>query len=234
MQTEYEKLRAEEAAAFGTYKNERKKIADTFYTNMQKQTHRTNLIAGACGAALFGIIFTGLTVNTAANTLMYNKETKKVETKLDKYVLSHYAPWIIAASLLCGIGLFAIKTANDTKQNRIESTKMAGDILKKYFDKILSPLDAQNMPLRAATAAALIMHNMQEYDINTLRTLAADSMTKDNNGHYILYNDCVNLASQIVTKYMAQNPDLAYNVMRIMRGEEPKTYFVSNQSQKTR
>ena len=234
MQTEYEKLRAEESAVFSMYKNERKKIADNFYTNMQKQTHRTNLIASVSGAALLGFIFTALTVNTAANNLSYNTDTKKIETRIDRNVFAHYVPLIIAASLLCGIGLFGIKTAKDTKQNRIDSTKMANDILKKYFDKILLPLGAQNMPLRATTAAALIMNNMQEYDINTLRTLAADSMTKDDKGHYMLYDDCIHIASQIVIKYMTENPDLAYNVACIMRGENPKTYFVLNQPQKTR
>lgn len=234
MQTEYEKLRTEENVAFDTYKNERKKIADIFYADLQRKSRKTSLIAGAGGGILLGLIFATLIIDTTARNLSYNPNTKKTETRLDKNILLHQIPRIIAITILCAIGTFGIKTIKNNKQNRIDSLKMANEILKKYFDKTLSPLDAQNMPLRATTAAALILNNMNEHDVHKLHTLAADSIFTDNNGHYVLYNDCINIASQMISGYINKNPDLAYNVMRIMRGEEPKTYFVSNQSQKTR
>ena len=202
MQTEKNKLRAEQIMALNTYKHERKKIADTFFTGMQKQTQRDNIISCAIGGAALGAVFIILVAGTIARDLSYNPKTHKTETRFNKNVFTQSTLRIIAACVLGCLGAFGVKTAKSKKQNRITSIKMANDILKKYFDKTLAPLSTENMPLRAATATALIMNNMHEHDINKLRTLATDSMFTDNNGNHVLYDDCINIASQIISDYM--------------------------------
>lgn len=236
MQTEKNKLHAEQILAMNAYKNERKKIADTFFTDIQKQTRRDNIISCAIGGAMLGAVFIILVAGTIARDLSYNPKTHKTETKFNKNVFTQSMLRIIATCVLGCLGAFGVKTAKSKKQNRITSIKMANNILKKYFDKTFAPLGTENMPLRAATAAALIMNNMHEHDLNKLRTLAADSMFTDNNGNQVLYDECINMASQIISNYVNNNPELAQNVVRIMHGKDPKTYFITKlpQQQKNR
>ena len=234
MLTETERINKEEKAAIAKYKIERKKISDAFFTDMKKRTIHEGLISGTIGGALFAFILTTLVVSTTARRVSCDKDTHTTKSTLDKNALSKSMPWVIMISIFCCLWVFGNHVTYGTSQDRITASKMAIQVFKQYFDSSLSSMGSKDMPLRAACAAALIINNMSEQDIAKLRTMAIISLGTNENGNYIIDKSNISIASKMISDYLDKNPELAHNVIRIMRGEQPTTYFITNATQRTR
>lgn len=196
--------------------------------------YQASLVEGIVGGLLMGAIFGTLAVNTIARTPSYNKDTLKAVMKLDKNELSRSMRWVITATVLTCLSLFGARIISYRKQNKLMSSQLAAEVLDKYFSKPLATFGTRDMPLRVACATALIINNMSEQEIEKLRTLATTSLFSDRYEGFSLDNKNTDAASKIIFDCIRKTPELEYSVGCIMRGSEPKTYFITNATQKTR
>jgi hypothetical protein len=141
----------------------------------------------------------------------------------------------VAVSILLMLGVAGIKTLTDKKRNHNRADTLAQNVMNSYFEGPLMNYKGESeTKFRNVRAAALVINNMPESELNRLRALALDSLECDELGHYSVRNHAIASAAQIISNFIAYNPELGYNVLRIMRGEEPTTYFLTSIQQKTR
>ena len=76
---------------------------------------------------------------------------------------------------------------------------------------------------------------MPQTETVRLRHLATNGLVRDDKGNFYISNEAIAAASQIISNFVDYNPELGFNVMRILRGDQPTTYFLTSLTkQKTR
>ena len=224
----------EEEIAFNAFLDERDKMSNDFVRVMNKQTSRLNLIEGLAGGAIFGLIFGLLAGQTLGRVPARDEQGHVIEYKTNNNKALNIALKTIAATILIALGAVGIKTIEDKKRNQIWSDKLASDTLNKYFNSSLKNYQANNLKTsHSVRAAALIINNLPESELNRLRALALDGIDINEHGYYTVRDSSVKTAAAIISNFINYNPEIGYNVLRIMRGDDPTTYFLHN-AQKTR
>ena len=84
-------------------------------------------------------------------------------------------------------------------------------------------------------AAASYSESSQERNKHGVFTTALlAGLGCNNNGYYSIDKAVIQETSKIISNYIDYNTELGHNVMKIMRGEQPNTYFLTNLQQKVR
>ena len=213
---------------------QRNKIAVSFSKRFNKTNSKETLLGGAAGALVIGLIFGGMYGQTTARVPVRNENGRIIEYKYDGKRMAKGFLETIAYTMLAALALSGIKILADTKRNRKDAEKMATDTIKQYFKK---PLEInEDIPtLRTMRAVALILSNMPLTEVAHLRALASSGLTRDKNGDYFIKPENIAAASQIISNFIDYNTEIGYNVLRIMRGDQPTAYFLASfKEQKTR
>jgi hypothetical protein len=224
------------AAAIAKYDDELRKVSQPLVRGMNKYTTRHYVLEGLIGGVSVGLAFglwAGATVgrtpvrDAAGHVIEYKTDNKKA---LDA-MLKTLVPVILAMLFAYGT-----KTVEERKRNKKIANIFTEDIFYRCFNKPLRAyMTKGRLPISIANAAAIIINNMPYSKLVQLRSLTRGALSANPDGSCTIRNDAINAASDIISDVLACNLELGYNVLRIMRGDEPRTYFLGNlRTQKTR
>ena len=222
--------------------DEQKKMSANFQKTMNKNSIKHNLFEGAVAGTVIGAMFGFMASQTFGKTPVKNEQSKSVVYKFDQANGMDAMIKIFAIMLLVVLGVYGIKTIEDAKRNKTWADILANDTIKRYFIPALGEYTPQmkaipsldKLQTRHINAIALILNNMPNFQINELRKMASNALVMDKNGIYSVHKDAVNAAIKIILDHVVSNNELGYNILRIMRGDEPLTYFLGGKSEKTR
>ncbi len=229
-------IKNEEQVVLDKYIAEREKLSKSLTTRMNKNTTRDTMIEGVIGGLVAGLVVGLLVGETKGHTPVKNESGRITEYRINGKQAVKYSLQAIAATLLIVLAAAGAKALADIVQNRESAQKLAADTYKKYFSGPLSKYaqpDTETPIMREICAAALILNNMPETEVVRLRHLASGHLTRAISGRITINDSAIDSASQIIANFIEYNPEVGYNVMRIMRGDKPTTYFLPSM-QKTR
>lgn len=225
----------EEEIAYNSFLDERNKMSNDFARIMNKQTRKEHFIEGALGGTILGLLFGFIAGQTVGRVPEHDANGRVIEYKYNGHKAMDAMWKTVAVSILLMLGVAGIKTLTDKKRNHNRADTLAQNVMNSYFKGPLMNYKGETeTKFHNVRAAALVINNMPESELNRLRALALDSLECDELGHYSVHNHAIASAAQIISNFIAYNPELGYNVLRIMRGEEPTTYFLTSIQQKTR
>ena len=232
-------IKEQESYALDTYVKQREKLYDSFRKKMNKTMTKETLLGGMLSGLAIGVIVGTIYGQTNAHVPERDENGRITEYKYDGKKMAVSMLEIIAASLLAALALSGTKTILDSKTNRKRAYKMSFETYRKAFKPSLQNCRPENEehipPFRKARATALILNNMPQTETVRLRHLATNGLVRDDKGNFYISNEAIAAASQIISNFVDYNPELGFNVMRILRGDEPITYFLpSLTKQKTR
>ena len=227
-------IKKEEQIALDNYIAERKKLSDEMCQKISKSTHIENVFGGLASGAILGLVFGLLFSSTVGKKPVFDENKHVIEYKTDYKELSKSLLIAIATMLSASLAFAELKTYMDAKTTHIWTSEVSNDIFKRMFNKSLQQYVVdEKVQTRAACAAALILNNMPPAKLETLRELAMKSFITHINGDLSINDTYVEKASNVISDYINMNTELGYNILRIMRGDEPSTYFLPG-LQKTR
>lgn len=225
----------EQRKALNKYSDERKKLSKVFVRTMNKQTRKDHLIEGSVGGIVIGLLFGFIVGQTSGRVPHRDATGRVVEYKYDGKKTLDATLKALAGAVLLMLGLTEVKIIIDKNRNQTWADTLANDTMKKYFDLPLKNYKTDNdTPVRNIQAAALIISNMPQSELDRLRAFATNALVCNDYGLYSVQNDAITAASRIISNFIDYNPQIGYNVLRIMRGEEPTAYFLTSTQQKTR
>ena len=229
-------IKTEEDFALDKYAAERDKLSGEICKTATKRARLFNMASYVGGSAVLGLMMGILFITTHSNKLVRDKEGHVVEYKAVRGKLAETTLLLIATILVASLAFSELTTCLDKKANRLSALKLANNTFKDIFGKSLqSYMPDEHVHMRTVRAAALILNNMPEVELNRLRALAMSGLNCDANGKYSISSESITTASHIISNFIGYNPELGYNIVRIMRGDEPTTYFLpSLMKQKTK
>ena len=210
-------------------------MSNSFFKRMNKNSYKEHIKMGLFAGTIAGLMFGFMYGKTKANTPVRDKDGHVIEYKYDGKIMSKAMLEILAAALLIALVISGGKASAERPHNRDLSEELAVKTLQKYFESPLKNYAKEpKVEFWAVQAAAFIMYNMPESDMAILQSLAVSELTRDANGNYIVPNESIKYASQIISNFMNCTPGITPNVLRIMRGENPQTYILKSAQQKTK
>lgn len=222
-----------EQRMLNNYLDTRKKIAKGYKKTLDKHTWHDLLIEGTIGGAVLGLIFGFILGQSASRVPVRSKDKSTFEVKTDKKILTETMLRTLAIAILFMFGGAGIKSIQESKKNGIKADKFADQSLKAAFHKPLESYVVENNDVRAARAAALVLYNMPVMDVMRIRSLLISGLIENGNGKFAVRETEINTVAQILANFINYNPEVGYNVLRVMRGDNPNTYIIPS-LQKTR
>ena len=227
-------IEEQEHYAINNVIKERDKMSGALRTKMNKITQKETLLGGLAVGFAIGIIVGTIYGQSKSYIPVKNTRGRVIEYKHSGTQMTKAILETIAASLLAAMGLSGIKLATEASRNRDWAEKLATNTLKSYFDVPLNK-NADTQPDRIVRAMALVLNNLPQTSIYRLHQLAKSGLKCDANNRFSVSDESITAASQIISNFIQYNPEVGYNVLRIMRGDKPTTYFLpSFSNQKTR
>lgn len=229
-------IKTEEDFALDKYAAERDKLSGEICETATKRARSLNIASYVGSSAVLSLMMGILFITTHSNKLVRDKEGHVVEYKAVRGKSAETTLLLIATILVASLAFAELRTYLDKKVNRLSALKLANNTFKNIFSNSLQAyMQDEHIHTRAVRATALILNNMAETELNRLRALAMSGLDCDINGKYSISSESITTASQIVSNFIKYNPELGYNIVRIMRGDEPTTYFLpSLMKQKTK
>lgn len=227
-ESEYEK-------AIKKYNVEKQKMSKDFQKSLNRLSVIDNTITGLTAGMVAGTMFGCILAQTTARTPVRDANGTIKEYKLEEHGLTKSMLKAIATSVLIMLMVSGLRTNLDKKHNVKYADKLTEDTFDNILKKSLSNYSHQKQTTSAnvRAAAVMIIANMPERDLAALRFITKAGLTEGKPAHqYIVRDECMERAIQIVSDFIRYNHELGNNITRIMRNEEPKTYFLQN-AQKT-
>lgn len=218
---------SEEQLAINIYDKECKKLSDKFAKIMNNHSLKENIIEGLIGGAIAGALIGFIFSETKATTPTQGNNKQFVEYHFDKSQLTETMLVAISIAVLVGLGMAGIKTASDKIRNACWAEDLTKDTFKRYFKKTLQNYVAEDdKPERYVRAAVFIINNMSERELGFLRIMALDELARDQHGYFNIPQSAIDNVSAMISDYVYKHPEISNNILRIMRGENPTTFFM--------
>ncbi len=232
-------IQEQEHYAIDNYVKQRSKMSGKFRKQINKTLNKETLIGGTLGGLAMGVVIGAMYGQINAQVPEYDASGHVIEYKYDGKKMSESMLSVIAGALLVTLAASGIKILAESKRNYALAEKLAFNTFRKSFKPALQayrPQDQQHVPpVNKARATALVLTNMPSSELTRLQELAESALIRDDNGNFRINEETIATASQIISNFIDYNPEVGYNVLRIMRGDEPVTYFLpSFHKQKTR
>lgn len=223
--------KTEKQIAMENYTTERKKLADEVCKIMNKEQHYNNIIASLGGGATLGLIFGLLFMPIKAQKPVHDENGHVIEYKTDRKEATKSVLLAITTTMLAALAFAEVKSYLDKRMTRIWANELSRNAFQRMFER---PLESQghkideNTQKYAEQATALILSTMAEPELDELRHFALQSFLSISKGDMRTGDSFISGASAFISRYLDMNTELNYNVLRIMRGDEPRTYFLNN------
>lgn len=228
-------LEEQKQFAFNNYVKEQNKLSETYTKKMNQCSIKSNITEGLISGAVIGTLFGILAGQNVARVPVCDANNHVVEynfvaNKMPKPFLT-----LLAGAVILALGLSGAKTVVDVRKNRRLANQWSTDTFNKLFEKSLGNYQSNNsLPLRVMNAGILIINNMPETELKRLHELAVVGLGSRSDAN-IVHDNMIKTASCIISNFIRYNPELERNVQRIIMGQKPNTYFLTNlQNQKTR
>ena len=225
-----------EDIAFNKYYTQRNKLSKKMLKHMNKMSRKEHLSRGLISATIAGVVFSVMPDKAKANVPQQSDANGKIiEYKVGNKLMNATMFHTLTLALLIGLGISGVKIVSVNTKNRDQCENLANDTLERYFAKPLKYyIKDPQMRFRTSRAIAFIVNNMPASDIARLHSLAVSELSRDSNGHYFVKDTAVTQASQIISEFIDQNPDVGYNIVRIMHGVVVKTFMLPLVARKIR
>jgi len=247
MPTKNKFIATEEQSAMKNYRNESNKITNEICKRINKKIRSNNLVNGLMGGLAVGIIFGALAGDSRSRKPEYDTNNTIINYTFDANVLAKFMLESLSVAVAIALVIATIKTQSDKKKNQFNIEIMSRGLLDQYFDKSLSEFDMTNTRLPHVSylvytrAAALVINNMPEPELNRIHAFIKSEITMATDGQPITttpsdakpYGKTTNTVAQIISNHINYNPELKENVLAILHGDKPTTYFLK-QNQKVR
>ena len=225
----------EEGSALNKYEEELNKTATDIYNQIKKNSRKINMISAVLGGALGGFMVGSLLGTTIAKEPVYNSRGAVIDYNLSTKKLGIVVLETIGIFILIALSMATIKMYTEINKNREKSVTLTNYTFNRCFDRLLKQyVQTDTQKLHYIRSVALIVNNMSEPELNRLRTLALTGLEENADGDYKINQKHLAEATKIISNFIQHNPDIECNISKIMHGEEPTTYFLSNMSQKVR
>ena len=229
----------EEQAAIKRYKEEEKIISGSICKQMDKTIRKENLMGGLVYGLATGIIFGALAGDNQARQPVYDDAKTIINYEFDANKLADFVLKSIAVAVIAALAIAEFKTRFNIKRNTSNIQKMSDGLLEQYFNTALRRFDPlPNTSLEMSylvymRAAALIINNMPDTELNRIHKLIKSDINNVTNGHQVKsvfdlkgYGQTTDTVAQIISNHINYNPELKENVLAILHGNKPKTYFL--------
>lgn len=231
-------IQEQERYALDTYVKQREKMSGSFRSEMNKTMNKETIFGGLAGGLAIGVIVGFIYGQTNARVPERDESGRITEYKYSSKKMATSVLQVIAGAVLAALLLSSVKVTIDSKKNRGRAEEMSFETFKKMFKaplKTYRPETEEKIPpFRKARATALILNNLPKSEVCRLQHLAKDGLTRDEKGNFTVSQEAIAAASQIISNFIDYNPEVGYNVIRVMRGDYPTTYFLPSFHQKTR
>ena len=226
-------LIAEQTTAMDKYEQQRDVIADVFCKKMNKRTITGNMSMGFTKGVLVGGVFAILLSYFNAKLSEYNEMAHVTHAKSGNNHTKHMIVCMIAIVTLASLIESGLTTVKECNQNKDHANKLANDTIKRYFERPLSKYNPDtNTTFRATRAAAIIISNMPTHELQQLQDLAKTGLVETND--VFVRNSAIAEASTLISDYLNSQPALEKIVSQIMNGQDPKTYILTNATQRVK
>lgn len=223
-----------ETRAMEFYSTQKNNMANVFRKKMNKKTISEHtglgLVKGVLVGGILGIIFDN--VNNM-NLYKPDPDTHTNSQKSENNRIKHPILIIITIMTLLSLIESGILAAKECHDNKERADKLTNNTFKDYFEPVLRHYSKENdTPFRSTRAAALIINNMPEHELEQLHTYAIKGLVETE--EMFIRNSAIAEASMLIGDYLKCNPALNKLVQQIMNGEEIKTYILDNNMQNVR
>ena len=215
------------------YEAKQKDVQKALYKRLNSASRTDNMLGGMIIGSILGAVF-GVMNSWIENTEQKHNSHSVVQMSntgetTDNILRS------IAIAVLLSLGVSGLKSIEDKDRNYTLSARLASNTFKRFFDDPLLNYysNATNYSRNRYLAAAFIINNMPVSDVDYLCALAKAGLKKDKFGRYTVYDESLAIASDKISSFIKKNLQIEYNILRIMNGNEPTTYFL-HKLQKTR
>ena len=229
----------EEQAAIKNYRDEEQKTSDMIAKPLRRQIRIDNLTGGLVAGLAIGTIVGALAGDPRSRTPVYDDNNQIVSYNFNENKLADFVLKSITIATATALIIAGIKTKFDKKNNKFNIEKMAGGLMDQYFYMALREFDPiVNAPLKESflvytRATALIINNMPETELNRIRSFISSEIKYAANGQPVIslddlkpYGKTIDTVATIISNYINHNPELKENVLAILNGDKPKTYFL--------
>lgn len=235
MPKQTKKILTAEEIAINNYYQENQETFNEIRKIMNKVSRRENLIGGAIAGSVLGIIIGALVGDTKARVPVKNMRGETIDYTFNPTKMASCMLTTLAAMILITLSMAMLQTMTDTSNNSLKAQKLTAHAFKSYFKTTFAGYTTPIKPSNFVRAASLILDNMQESEVRRLRELAIYGLVRDSNGEYLIRDEYIVAAAQIVSNFVGYNPEIEKNVFRIIQGGQPTTYFLTDAAkQKTR
>ena len=225
-----------EDIAFNKYYTQRNKLSKKMLKHMNKLSRKEHLSRGLISATIAGVVFSVVPNKAKANvTQQSDNNDQIIEYKVGNKTMNATMFHTLSLALLVGLGISGVKMVSVNTKNRDQCETLVNDTLERYFAQPLKYyIKDPQMRFRTLRAIAFIINNMPQSDIARLHSLAISELSRDSHGHYFVKDHAVDQASKIISEFIDQNPEVGYNIVRIMHGVVVKTFMLPMVARKIR
>jgi len=230
----YIQIATSETQAMEFYAAQKRQMSDALRKKINKKTITGHvgfgLAKGIIVGGILGFLFSQV---NRANLTEVGKAKYTSQSKSDDNRMKHSTLYIIAIMTLLSLVESGIFTIKECRENGERANKLANDTFKEYFKLSLSEYaNGSNTPFRSTRAAALIINNMPEHELQQLHNLAIRGLVEADD--VFIRNSAIADATILIADFLKCNPTLNKLVGQIMNGEEVKTYIVGKTMQNQR
>ena len=226
-------IKSDEQLALERYTSEHTKMSNDMRKKMNKASLRHDMVCGTFGGAVLGLLLAVLIAPATSKVPLQDPRTGRVkEYKPDYKRLARTTLATIVTAILGALTCYGVKYTSDRKYNRLMSDKLSNSVLRNYFEKTFKKYNDDPMQSRSVCAAALILNNLDSMERARLRALALTGMKQNDDGFYTVAETNINTATQIIANFIQYNPEVERNVLIILNGGRPDTYFLNGANQK--
>ena len=222
-----------ETRAINFYSAQKKAMADVFREKMNKKTISGHIGLGLAKGVLVGGVL-GIIFANVNDLNLYKSGTdnytvpQKNNNRIKHPILAIIT--IVTMLSLIESGIFATK---ECRNNNARADRLTSNTFKDYFEPVLRHYCKGNdAPFRSTRAAALIINNMPEHELQQLHDFAIKGLVETD--EMFIRNSAIAEASMLINDYLQCKPALNKLVQQIMNGEEIKTYIIGNEIQNVR
>ena len=231
-------IEEQERYAIDNYAKQRENMSGALRKQINKTMNRETLINGVASAVAIGFVLGTIYSQANAHISRCDENGRKAEYKWTGRQMTESILKVVSIALLASFILSGVKAMIDSNNNNSQAKKLAFDTFRKSFDSSLNkylPKNQQALPLHETRATAMILANMSQTDIDHLQELAKTGLIRGINGNFSISQEAITATTKIVSDFVNANPDIGINICKIMHGEKPTTYYLTNlDTQKTR
>ncbi|MBO4625872.1 MAG: hypothetical protein J5679_01175 [Alphaproteobacteria bacterium] len=229
-------LSREEKQALNNYAKERRRTSNYLCTYISRILCRDRMIQGFVIGLFVGGVFGGLNFGIGASKIRHYHRDNLIKTQLQQKQIEKklaFSTMMIVTMFALLMTLHSFKGCREIETYDLQT--VARKLTQIYFKKIFGQeQDSKEMANRAKHAAALIITNMPNDDLEYMRVLAIAGLSYDKTGRFVIDADKIEVAQDFVIEYLETHPEIQRAVIQIMNNEKIQTYVLSTAKQKTK